>query len=61
MAAVDMPYFVKIRDSVKKMAKWNVSIFGDEEIKRRKMSELGADPKLCKYAQICELLPTKCG
>lgn len=61
MAAVDMPYFVKIRDSVKKTAKWNVSIFGDEEIKRRKMSELGADPKLCKYAQICELLPTKCG
>lgn len=59
MAAVDMPYFVKIRDSVKKTAKWNVSIFGDEETKRRKMSELGVDPKLCKYAQICELLPAK--
>lgn len=56
-----MPYFVKIRDSVKWSAKWNVSIFRDEEINRLKMSTLGVDTKLCKYAQICELLPTKCG
>ena len=60
MAAVDMPYFVKIRDSVKKTAKWNVSIFGDEDIKRQKMSELGIDTKFCKYAQISELLSAKC-
>lgn len=55
-----MPYFVKIRDSVKRTAKWTVSIFRDEEIKRLKMSALGVDTKLCKYAQIYELLPAKC-